>query len=176
MLCLKREEFRRAAKNHFFFCKYWTLHIGIIIFTYLSYIATTIKKEIKSKFIERNWRALKLFLYNIDKKSNILNDRIKINFTKYSSTKQWIYICFSFKLLTPPPKKNHCNSFYDHFQDYFALYSLRNISTLKSVPLKENISSLVNFTHFREKMLLFAFELIFVSSSWRVYIYVKFDI
>ena len=40
----------------------------------------------------------------------------------------------------------------------------------------ENNSSGVNFSHFREKTHLLALELIFISSNWRVYMYVKFDI
>ena len=40
----------------------------------------------------------------------------------------------------------------------------------------ENNSSWVNFTHFREKTHLLALELIFVSSSWQVYMNIKFYI
>ena len=44
-------------------------------------------------------------------------------------------------------------------------------------PLKiESNSSWVNFIHFREKTHFLALELIFVSSSWWVYIYIKFEI
>ena len=32
-----------------------------------------------------------------------------------------------------------------------------------------------SFTHFREKMHLLSLELIFISSSWRVYMYIKFN-
>ena len=39
-----------------------------------------------------------------------------------------------------------------------------------------NNSFSVNFTHFWEKTHLLAFELLFVCSSWRVYMHIKFDI
>ena len=50
-------------------------------------------------------------------------------------------------------------------------YTLRMCSIFKI----ENNLSWVNFTHFWEKMHLLAFELIFISSSWRVYMYIKFN-
>ena len=50
--------------------------------------------------------------------------------------------------------------------------TLKNCSLLK---IKNNTPS-VNFINFREKTHLFALELIFVISSWRVYMHIKFDI
>ena len=49
---------------------------------------------------------------------------------------------------------------------------------LKSVSLLniENNSSWVNFTHFREKTHFLTLKMIFISLSWRVYMYIKFDI
>ena len=54
----------------------------------------------------------------------------------------------------------------------------KNICTLKKCSLLniENNSSWVNFTHFGEKTHLVPLKLIFLSSSSRVYMYVKFDI
>ena len=54
----------------------------------------------------------------------------------------------------------------------------QNYCTLKKCLLLkiENNLSWVIFTHFREKTYLLALELIFVSSNWRVYMYIKFDI
>ena len=40
----------------------------------------------------------------------------------------------------------------------------------------ENNSPWVNFSHFREKTHFLTLELIFVSSSWRIYMHMKFDI
>ena len=37
----------------------------------------------------------------------------------------------------------------------------------------EKNSSCVNFTHLLQKMNLFTFELIFISSSWRLYLNIK---
>ena len=54
----------------------------------------------------------------------------------------------------------------------FGAYTLKKCSLLKI----ENNSSRINFTHFREKTHLLAHELIFVSSSWRVYTHIKFHI
>ena len=51
-------------------------------------------------------------------------------------------------------------------------YILKNCSLLKI----ENNSSWVDFNHSREKTHLLALELLFVISSWRVYLYIKFDI
>ena len=51
-------------------------------------------------------------------------------------------------------------------------YTLKKCSLLKT----ENNSSWVNFTHFLEKTDLLALELIFISSSWQVYMHIKFDI
>ena len=48
-----------------------------------------------------------------------------------------------------------------------SFYILKKCSLLKI----ENNSSWVNFTHFRKKTLLLTLELIFISSSWRVYMY-----
>ena len=53
-----------------------------------------------------------------------------------------------------------------------AQYTLKKCSLLKI----ENNSSWVDLAHFPEKTHLLSLELIFVSSSWRVYMYIKFNI
>ena len=68
------------------------------------------------------------------------------------------------------PLKKPFQNFHGKFCIHF--YTLKKCSLLKM----ENSSSWVNFTHFREKTNLLALELIFVSSGWRVYMYIKFDI
>ena len=51
------------------------------------------------------------------------------------------------------------------------------LHSLKMFTLKiEKNSSWVDFEYFREKMHFLALELIFASSSWRVYMYTEFDI
>ena len=50
-------------------------------------------------------------------------------------------------------------------------YALKKCSLLKI----ENNSSWVNFTHFWEKTQILVLELIFISSCWRISMYIKFD-
>ena len=58
------------------------------------------------------------------------------------------------------------------FEVYLSVYILKMRPLLKI----ENNSSWVNLTHFRGKTHLLALELIFVSSSRRVHMHIKFDI
>ena len=56
-------------------------------------------------------------------------------------------------------------------------FKLETVHSKKCSFLKfKNKSSWVKFIHFQKKTHLLTFELIFVSSSWRIYMYIKFDI
>ena len=86
--------------------------------------------------------------------------------SKQASAALNLHACFS--------QFSACNFWLQKSRGIFS----QNCTTLKVCALLkiENNSSEVNFTHFLEKTHSLAFELIFVSLSWRVYLYIKFDI
>ena len=117
---------------------------------YATDISIYLIRKFLTKFQKISWLPNKLNKKNIALKSiNTFNDRWSIK----------IFYIFLFIA----------------HEQIFALINntlWKNCSLLKT----ENNSSLVNFTQFRENMRLLAVELMFINSTWRVYMCVKFNI
>ena len=69
-----------------------------------------------------------------------------------------------------PKRTALCFSLHEHLN---SLFQTVKICTLLKV---ESNSPWVNFINFLDKKHLLSVELIFISSNWRVYMYLKFDI
>ena len=153
-------------KNSFLYPnKRCLLHETKLFFAYLEKMSSGMPYTYKN-VSEMGTMVSMYHAYWIRTQSYIMVRLYRVNaYTSIQHIRTWVHICIQTYL---DAYKNSWNK----------LRMPQNVHTLKMcLFLKiENSSSWVNFTHFREETHLLALELNLISSSWRVYMDINFDI